>query len=77
MENHIEVIYPEIGYFELGNVIDNLNIRKNPTKGSRMSCICLSKNVYKKSFLPFGIHAPACLMLISKHMNNLFISVNK
>jgi hypothetical protein len=37
-EDNIEVIYPEIGYFELGKVIDDLNIRqKKPTKGSRMS----------------------------------------
>ncbi len=36
-EDNIDVIYPEIGYFELGKVIDNLNILKKPTKGSRMS----------------------------------------
>lgn len=40
-EKNTEVMYPEIGYFELGSVIDNLNIRKHPTKGSRMS-LCLS-----------------------------------
>ncbi len=46
MENNIDVIYPEIGYFELGSVIDNLIIRKKPTKGSRMFCIYLFKNVH-------------------------------
>ena len=46
-EKNIEVMYPEIGYFELGNVIDNLNIRKYLTKGSRMSVLYppLLKNV--------------------------------
>lgn len=39
-------MYPEIGYFELGSVIDNLNIRKYLLKGSRM-CLYppLLKNV--------------------------------
>jgi hypothetical protein len=37
VEDNIEVIYPEIGYFELATVIDNLKIREKPTKGSRMN----------------------------------------
>jgi len=40
-EDHIEVIYPEIGYFVLARVIDNLRSPEKTTKGSRMSVFSL------------------------------------
>jgi len=34
-----EVIYPEIGYFEMARAIDNLKFQRKTTKGSRMSAV--------------------------------------
>jgi len=46
-----EVIYPEIGYFELARAIDNLKAQYKTTKGSRMSDVWIlpvgnKKNIY-------------------------------
>jgi hypothetical protein len=34
-----EVIYPEIGYFEMARAIDNLKNQRKTTQGSRMSAV--------------------------------------
>ena len=36
---HNEIIYPEIGYFELTRPINNLKTQSKTTKGSRMSAV--------------------------------------
>jgi hypothetical protein len=71
MENNIDVIYPEIGYFQLGSIIDNLIIHKKTTKGSRMSCIYPSRNAH--------ILRDECARMIHAHIPHtaLFIFVNK
>jgi hypothetical protein len=43
-------MYPEIGYFELGKVIDDLNLPKKATKGSRMITLLFPTNVSIQRF---------------------------
>ena len=45
-----EVIYPEIGYFELARAIDNLKAQYKTTKGSRMSDVWILPVGNKKTF---------------------------